>query len=158
MGDTVRAELRRQLDILRGAGLTPVYLDGHEHVHIVPGLVSAIAPVLEEYGIRTIRLPYDRGLWLSRLAPVNVFSIFLRRTLDARGFRYRRVVYPQPRHWRDAGRFFAHITRHEGVEVIVHPAVERDFNDAYASDRLTEYRTLRTLSELTSGIYNPRAL
>ena len=158
MSDSVRAELRRQLDVLVAAGVKPVYLDGHEHVHIVPGLVAAIAPVLEEYGIRTIRLPYDRSLWWSRLAPVNVLSIFLRRTLDARGFRYRRVVYPQPKHWRDTARLLAHITRHEDVEVIVHPAVERDFDDAYASDRQNEYRTLRALSELRSAIYNPRAL
>jgi len=145
MGEQVRAELRRQLDVLRAAGVTPVYLDGHEHVHIVPGLIAAIAPVLEEYGIRTIRLPYDRSLWFTRLAPVNVFSIFLRRALDARGFRYRRLVYPQPKHFRDAARLRKHISRWPDAEVIVHPATERDFEDDYASDRVREYEMLMSL-------------
>jgi predicted glycoside hydrolase/deacetylase ChbG (UPF0249 family) len=147
MGDEVRAELRRQLDVLTAAGVTATYIDGHEHVHIVPGLIAAIAPVLEERGIKTVRLPYDRSLWLTRVAPVNLLSIFLRRVLDARELRYRRVIYPQPRHFRDAARLRRHITRWPDAEVIVHPATEREATDAYGGDRVREYEMLKTLSE-----------
>lgn len=142
MGGTVRAELRRQLDALAAAGITATYIDGHQHVHIVPGFIAAIAPVLEERGIRTVRLPYDRSLWLTRLMPINVLSIFLRRDLESRGLQYRRVIYPQPKHLRDAARLRKHITRWPDAEVIVHPATERDFEDDYGSDRVREYRML----------------
>ncbi|MGZ7079649.1 MAG: ChbG/HpnK family deacetylase, partial [Thermoanaerobaculia bacterium] len=88
--DAVRAELRSQLDRLEAAGVRASYMDGHHHIHIVPGVTAAIADILAERGIRDVRLPYDPSLWLSRLAPVNVLSLALRRTLDARGLRYRR--------------------------------------------------------------------
>ncbi|MGZ7081317.1 MAG: ChbG/HpnK family deacetylase, partial [Thermoanaerobaculia bacterium] len=147
--DAVRAELRSQLDRLEAAGIRASYLDGHHHIHIVPGVTAAIADILAERGIRDVRLPYDPSLWFSRLAPVNVLSLALRRTLDARGLRYRRCLYPLKRDFLDFARLRARIA--PDVEVIVHPADEDDFakykvDDRYSADRVIEYRALRMLS------------
>jgi len=147
--EAVRSELRAQLDRLDAAGVRVSYLDGHHHIHIVPGLLASVADVLSERGIRDVRLPYDRSLWFSRLAPVNLLSMALRRTLDARGFRYRRSFYPLKRDFLDFARLRARIE--PDTEVIVHPSNEDDFakyavDDPHSADRVIEYRALRMLS------------
>jgi hypothetical protein len=103
-------------------------------------------------------VPYDRTVWFSRLAPVNLLSLIARRSFDQQGLRYRRVVYPQRKDFRDPARLRMRISRDPEAEVIVHPAFEDDFarcgvDDSYASERVTEFRALRMLG-LTSS-YNP---
>jgi len=54
-------EVRAQLALLRSLGIEPDHLDGHNHVHVLPGVREGVARVLhEEPGIRwvrTLRLP-----------------------------------------------------------------------------------------------------
>jgi len=156
--DAIRTELRNQLDRLDAAGVRASYLDGHHHIHIVPGLIAAVADILAERGIREVRLPYDPSLWFSRLAPINLLSLIARRSFDQQGLRYRRVVYPQRKDFRDPARLRMRISRDPEAEVIVHPAFEDDFarygvDDSYSAERMTEFRALRMLGPTTS--YNP---
>ena len=144
----VRDALHEQLDLLRAAGVAPRYLDGHHHTHIVPGVIDQLAASLKSEGIEEVRLPYELSLWFSRLAPLNVLSLFSRRTLRRHGFGFRRVIYPQKRHFQDQGRLRALLSRFPEAEVIVHPAVADDFaafsvRDPYSAGRVAEYRALR---------------
>ena len=146
--DEVRDALRRQLDTLEAAGVRVAYLDGHHHVHIVPGVVPAIADILKERGIEEVRLPYDPALWLTSLAPLNVLSLLARRDFHVRGLRHRRFIYP--RRFDDLARLAVRIGNDPDAEVIVHPAAEDDFAkyavaDPYSADRVTEFRALMTL-------------
>lgn len=146
----VRRELQTQLAMLHEAGIIPVYLDGHHHTHVVPGVLGSIADLLKAEGIEEVRLPYEPSLWLSRLAPLNVLSLMTRRALRRNGFRSRRVLYPQRKDFLDQGRLRALLTGDPSAEVIVHPAVADDFAafsvaDPYSAGRVTEYRSLRML-------------
>ncbi|KAL8575208.1 hypothetical protein ACOMHN_042329 [Nucella lapillus] len=40
-------------------GCKPVYVDGHKHGHLFPGIVETFAQTLSEHGIRGTRLPYE---------------------------------------------------------------------------------------------------
>jgi len=52
-------ELTAQLEILRRAGIKPTHLDGHNHVHILPGVREAVLAVFPS--AMWIRLPWERN-------------------------------------------------------------------------------------------------
>jgi predicted glycoside hydrolase/deacetylase ChbG (UPF0249 family) len=56
----VRAELDAQIRRVRDAGLAPSHLDGHQHVHVLPGVARVVAELARGYGIRTVRYPAER--------------------------------------------------------------------------------------------------
>ncbi len=153
-------ELEFQLDrldkLLAPTGARISYLDGHHHIHLLPGLIDAMAPVLKSRGIRQVRLPYDPALWLTPRLPLVVLSLAAKRALDRHGFEYRDFFYPQPFHFRDPGQIRARIARNPALEIIVHPADSDDVSrleipDPYSSGRVMEYQSLRMLSPSESG-------
>ena len=56
---TVEAEWEAQIARVRDAGLTPVYLDSHQHLHVLPGLMEATLRLAKRFGIRAVRTPGD---------------------------------------------------------------------------------------------------
>ncbi|MDR3607927.1 MAG: ChbG/HpnK family deacetylase [Oligoflexia bacterium] len=155
MKQATAQELRRQIDILREAGVQPVYLDGHHHIHLVPGIMDAVASELKSAGIRRVRLPYDPALWLSGLFPLNILSLIARSRLKRNGFESFPCFYPRPAHFRDLGKFRASLALHPEAEIIVHPARRDDFlalgiPDDYRNERVREYRALLMLRSPTS--------
>ena len=57
----LRAEWGAQIRRARDSGFRVSHVDGHKHVHVMPGLVSVIRAVLEDSGVRGIRLPREPG-------------------------------------------------------------------------------------------------
>lgn len=53
------AELKAQVERILCAGLRPTHLDTHKHSHVVPPVLTAMARIAEEYGIRWVRRPFD---------------------------------------------------------------------------------------------------
>jgi predicted glycoside hydrolase/deacetylase ChbG (UPF0249 family) len=146
----VRREFDEQIATLRRHDVLPTYLDGHHHIHLVPGILEAIAPSLHAMQIRTVRIPYDPGQWPSRLAVLNILALLARRSLKKHGLSTLPCFYPKKAHFLDQGRFRASLRRHPGTEVIVHPARANDFarlgiQDAYTDARVREYRALLML-------------
>jgi len=66
----VRAELAAQIRRAREHGITPTHLDGHQHVHVLPGIARVVAELARENGIRAVRVPAERlrGYMLSDLS------------------------------------------------------------------------------------------
>uniref|UniRef100_A0A2K5ZSG1 Carbohydrate deacetylase n=1 Tax=Mandrillus leucophaeus TaxID=9568 RepID=A0A2K5ZSG1_MANLE len=97
----VREELEAQLSCFRELmGRAPTHVDGHQHVHVLPGVCQVFAEALQAYGVRFTRLPLERGVggctWLE--APARAFACAVER--DARA-----AVGPFSRHglrWTDA--------------------------------------------------------
>jgi predicted glycoside hydrolase/deacetylase ChbG (UPF0249 family) len=62
--DEIRAEIARQIDAFgRNFGRLPDYVDGHQHVHALPGIREALLSVLVEQGLAGrlwLRDPSDR--------------------------------------------------------------------------------------------------
>jgi hopanoid biosynthesis associated protein HpnK len=56
----VRAELDAQIRKVRDAGIAVSHLDGHQHVHVLPGIAPIVAELAAVYGIRAVRYPTER--------------------------------------------------------------------------------------------------
>ncbi|KAG8523091.1 Carbohydrate deacetylase [Galemys pyrenaicus] len=97
----VREELEAQLSRFRELlGRDPTHVDGHQHVHVLPGVCQVFAEALQAYRVRFTRLPLERGVagcsWLETSA--RAFACTVER--DARA-----AVGPFSRHglwWTDA--------------------------------------------------------
>jgi predicted glycoside hydrolase/deacetylase ChbG (UPF0249 family) len=53
----VEAELRAQIARVRQAGLPVSCLDGHQHLHLLPGLLPVVARLAQEFNIGALRCP-----------------------------------------------------------------------------------------------------
>ena len=63
-GGLVLAEVRRELDAqinrVRAAGIGISHLDGHQHVHVLPGVARIVAELAAAHGVRAVRYPAER--------------------------------------------------------------------------------------------------
>ncbi|KAM4706412.1 carbohydrate deacetylase isoform 2-T2 [Discoglossus pictus] len=59
----VRQELSAQISLFRElTGQNPQHMDGHQHVHVLPGIHKVFAQVMQEHGISYTRVPVELGL------------------------------------------------------------------------------------------------
>jgi hopanoid biosynthesis associated protein HpnK len=56
----VRTELDAQIRRVREAGIAVSHLDGHQHVHVLPGIAGVVAELAEAHGIAAVRYPVER--------------------------------------------------------------------------------------------------
>jgi predicted glycoside hydrolase/deacetylase ChbG (UPF0249 family) len=56
----VRLELDAQLRRVRDAGIAISHIDGHQHVHVLPGIAAIVAELAEQHGIAAVRYPAER--------------------------------------------------------------------------------------------------
>ncbi|HLZ13120.1 MAG TPA: ChbG/HpnK family deacetylase [Candidatus Acidoferrum sp.] len=52
----VEVEWEAQIEKIRAAGISPTHLDGHKHVHMLPGLFSIALKLAKKHGIGSIRI------------------------------------------------------------------------------------------------------
>ena len=57
--DDIHTELRAQIAKVRRAGISPTHLDGHKHVHVLPGISKVVIRLAGDFGIRSVRSPVD---------------------------------------------------------------------------------------------------
>lgn len=67
----VERELWAQIDKVRASGIPITHLDGHKHVHMLPGIVEIVARLAKESGIPAVRFAAERGPKLWRLIRKN---------------------------------------------------------------------------------------
>ncbi|MDD4013382.1 MAG: ChbG/HpnK family deacetylase [Candidatus Omnitrophica bacterium] len=60
----VRDEFTAQIEALRNEGLKITHIDGHEHVHMLPGILRCVIDLAKEHGIKYIRIPLERSSYL----------------------------------------------------------------------------------------------
>ncbi|XP_008840450.1 carbohydrate deacetylase [Nannospalax galili] len=82
----VREELEAQLSRFQELlGRPPTHVDGHQHVHVLPGVCQVFAEALQAYRVRFTRLPLERGVggcaWLE--APARAFACTVERDAQA---------------------------------------------------------------------------
>jgi predicted glycoside hydrolase/deacetylase ChbG (UPF0249 family) len=56
----VRSELDAQIRRVLDHGIAVSHLDGHQHVHALPGVAGVVAELARAHGIRTVRYPAER--------------------------------------------------------------------------------------------------
>lgn len=147
--------VREQFTTLGGYGVTPKYLDGHHHIHQVPGVMESLLPVLRESGITQVRASWDSARLLSKVSPAMILALMARPRWRRWGLTSLPFVYPTARDYRDERLLRSIVARKGGYEMVVHPAVRDDvpqlgIPDHYAGDRVGEYQALRSLEPLFS--------
>ncbi len=55
----VESEWEAQIARVVDSGLKPIYLDSHQHLHLLPGLFEATLRLMRRFGIRAVRTPGD---------------------------------------------------------------------------------------------------
>jgi predicted glycoside hydrolase/deacetylase ChbG (UPF0249 family) len=56
----VHRELDAQIRRVLAAGIRVSHLDGHQHVHVLPGVARVVAELAQAHGIRFVRYPAER--------------------------------------------------------------------------------------------------
>jgi len=56
----VETELRAQIAKIRRAGIRPTHLDGHKHVHVVPGVSDIVVRLAQEFSVSRVRCPLEQ--------------------------------------------------------------------------------------------------
>jgi hopanoid biosynthesis associated protein HpnK len=66
--EEVEREWAAQIERIGNAGIAITHLDGHKHVHMIPGLFSIALRLAQRYAIRAVRISVERGVPRDALA------------------------------------------------------------------------------------------
>jgi len=61
--DEVRRELRAQIQKIRRKDVFLTHIDSHQHVHILPKILSVTLQLAHEFQIKAIRVPFEQMEW-----------------------------------------------------------------------------------------------
>ena len=61
----IRAELDRQVQVVRDQGLRPTHLNGHQYIEMVPEVTQVMPELLDRFGIKVVRVAWERASWQS---------------------------------------------------------------------------------------------
>jgi chitin disaccharide deacetylase len=67
--EDIEGELRAQVQRVVAAGITPSHFDSHKHSHTHPRVMKALARVAAEFGIKSVRNPFEGVLASAPLGP-----------------------------------------------------------------------------------------
>lgn len=79
----VERELRAQIARVRDAGVEVSHLDGHKHLHQLPGVAGVVAALAREHGIERVRCTRERGRGAADASPASRGARLLRGWLAA---------------------------------------------------------------------------
>jgi chitin disaccharide deacetylase len=85
----VETEWDAQIGKVRDAGVPTTHLDGHKHVHMLPGLFEAALRLAKRHGIGAIRLSHETSGLRSALStgPALRASVVIKQGVQARGLK-----------------------------------------------------------------------
>jgi chitin disaccharide deacetylase len=87
--DEVELEWDAQIQKIRDAGILPTHLDGHKHVHMLPGLFQIALALAKKHGIRAIRVSHEDSKLRAILSEGNDphTSTTMKQGVQARGLK-----------------------------------------------------------------------
>jgi predicted glycoside hydrolase/deacetylase ChbG (UPF0249 family) len=84
----VETEWEAQIAKIRAAGIEPTHLDGHKHVHMLPGLFEIALRLARRHGIGAIRVSHEASSLRSALSTGELrASVVLKQGVQARGLK-----------------------------------------------------------------------
>jgi predicted glycoside hydrolase/deacetylase ChbG (UPF0249 family) len=63
----VEAELHAQIEVLLDCGIAPTHLNAHQYADLLPVVASIVPDLLNRYGVRVVRVPWEKRLFRSTL-------------------------------------------------------------------------------------------
>jgi chitin disaccharide deacetylase len=87
--EEVEREWDAQIAKIKGAGISPTHLDGHKHVHMLPGLFQVALRLARKHGIGAIRIAHEESRLRSVLSSGGELntSVMLKQGIQARGLK-----------------------------------------------------------------------
>ncbi len=84
----VELEWSAQVSKVRDAGIEPTHLDGHKHVHMLPGLFETALRLAKRYGIGAIRVSHEASSLRAALSTGQLRAgVVLKQGVQARGLK-----------------------------------------------------------------------
>ena len=85
----VEREWDAQIEKIRDAGIAPTHLDGHKHVHMLPGLFEIALRLAKKHNIRAMRISHEASKLRALLASggAQKRSVVLKQGVQARGLK-----------------------------------------------------------------------
>ena len=85
----VEREWEAQIRRVRDAGISPTHLDGHKHVHMLPGLFEVALRLAKRHGIGAIRVSHEASRLRAALSNGGAAraSVVLKQGVQARGLK-----------------------------------------------------------------------
>jgi chitin disaccharide deacetylase len=85
----VEQEWEAQIGKVRDAGISPTHLDGHKHVHMLPGLFEIALRLAKRYGIGAIRVAHEESSLRAALSAGDEAraGVVLKQGVQARGLK-----------------------------------------------------------------------
>jgi hopanoid biosynthesis associated protein HpnK len=84
----VETEWEAQIARVRAAGVEPTHLDGHKHVHMLPGLFEIALRLAKRHGIGAIRVSHEASSLRAALTTGELrASVVLKQGVQARGLK-----------------------------------------------------------------------
>ncbi len=85
----IEEEWNAQIQKVRDAGVSPTHLDGHRHVHMLPGLFEIALRLAKKHGIAAVRISHeDSGLRAALSSGANQkSSVVMKQGVQARGLK-----------------------------------------------------------------------
>jgi predicted glycoside hydrolase/deacetylase ChbG (UPF0249 family) len=86
----VEREWDAQIALVREAGIAPTHLDGHKHVHMLPGLFEIALRLAKRHGIAAIRVAHEESSLRTALGAGRKqrAGIVMRQGVQARGLKF----------------------------------------------------------------------
>jgi len=87
--DEVEEEWDAQIQKVRDAGVRPTHLDGHKHVHMLPGLFEIALLLAKKHGIEAIRVSLEESSLRTALASGSQHraGVVIKQGVQARGLK-----------------------------------------------------------------------
>jgi len=87
--EDVEREWDAQIEKVRDAGITPTHLDGHKHVHMLPGLFEIALRLAKRHGIGAVRVALEESSLRTALSAGTKKrgSVVMRQGVQARGLK-----------------------------------------------------------------------
>ena len=82
-------EWEAQIEKVKEAGIQPTHLDGHKHVHMLPGLFEVALRLAKRHGIGAIRVAHEASSLRAALSAGDAMhaSVVLKQGVQARGLK-----------------------------------------------------------------------
>ncbi len=141
----VRRELEAQVKKVLGYGISVSHLDSHQHLHILPQILSITVALAREYGIPAIRLPYETPRFymlgsreifsrLPQLLGLNLFCRLGEKTIPLRTAHFVGFFFGGNLQKKNLHKALQCLPSAETCELMCHPGLE---------DAITPYRHWR---------------
>jgi predicted glycoside hydrolase/deacetylase ChbG (UPF0249 family) len=117
---SIERELRAQVERVLATGLPVTHLNGHQHLHLLPGIFAIVRKLAREYAIPHVRIVDDHG-GARRALSMSILSALGRRARTPGLTNDRTIGVAIAGHLRDVVPLLDHV--HGLTELVTHPGV-----------------------------------